>query len=68
MGDAKRCPECDDDGYVDVVDEWGGVVGPAPCPRGCGQGVRDVVRSIPGPIAPDDLEQIVGRALESFGR
>lgn len=26
------CSTCDGDGYVDVVDDWGGVIGPAPCP------------------------------------
>lgn len=29
--------------------------------------LRDAVRSIPGPISPDDLEAIAGRALQSFG-
>lgn len=33
--DELVCPECDGDGYVDIVDDWGGVVGPAPCPK-CG--------------------------------
>lgn len=28
------CPECDGDGYLDIVDDWGGVVDPRPCP-GC---------------------------------
>lgn len=28
----QRCATCDDDGYVDVMDDWGGVIGPAPCP------------------------------------
>jgi len=26
------CETCDGDGYVDIVDGWGGVIGPAPCP------------------------------------
>ena len=26
------CETCDGDGYLDIVDEWGGVVGPQPCP------------------------------------
>lgn len=27
------CETCDGDGYVDIVDDMGGVVGPAPCPN-----------------------------------
>lgn len=27
------CETCDGDGYVDIVDDWGGVIGPAPCPN-----------------------------------
>lgn len=30
------CDTCDNDGYVDVMDDWGGVLGPAPCPN-CSQ-------------------------------
>lgn len=28
-----KCETCDGDGYVDIVDDWGGVIGPAPCPE-----------------------------------
>lgn len=28
----KVCETCGNDGYVDIVDDWGGVIGPAPCP------------------------------------
>lgn len=30
---SMHCETCDDDGYVDIVDDWGRVVGPAPCPN-----------------------------------
>ena len=31
----QTCPECDGDGYVDLMDDDGFVIGPGPCPRGC---------------------------------
>jgi hypothetical protein len=30
--DHATCPTCDGDGYLDIVDDWGGVIGSAPCP------------------------------------
>ena len=27
------CETCDGDGYVDILDDWGCVLGPAPCPE-----------------------------------
>ncbi len=36
MAAGVQCETCDDDGYIDLIDEeTGGVIGPAPCPRGC---------------------------------
>lgn len=69
MRDAQTCPQCDGDGYMAIVDEWGGAVGSAPCPRGCDppDSLRDIVRSIKGPIpSNDDMEEIVERTLRSF--
>lgn len=34
------CLTCDGDGYVDIVNDWGGVIGPAPCPD-CAGGVLE---------------------------
>jgi len=28
----SACERCDGDGYVDIVNDWGGVIGLAPCP------------------------------------
>lgn len=35
--EAHTCEECEDDGYIDVMDQnhYGAVIGPAPCPYGC---------------------------------
>lgn len=29
------CPDCDGDGYIDLFDDDGFVIGPGPCPRCC---------------------------------
>lgn len=36
----SACPFCDGDGYSDIVDDWGGVVGPKPCEECGGTGDR----------------------------
>lgn len=41
------CETCDGDGYVDIMDDWGGVIGPAPCPN----------------CSPDDPYEAVDAAL-----
>lgn len=31
--EAGSCPQCDGDGYLDIVNDDGGVDGPMPCPK-----------------------------------
>lgn len=35
-----NCPYCDGDGYTDILDDFGGVIGPRPCEECDGTGDR----------------------------
>lgn len=52
MREVNECEACDGDGYVDIVDDWGGVIGPAPCPN----------------CSDDDPLEAVDLALETHSR
>ena len=48
---SDTCETCEGDGYVDIMDDWGGVLGPAPCPN----------------CSPLDPLEAVDEALDSAG-